>query len=86
MPEARLRPKNQITLPASVVRQAKIKVNDLLSVSCVNGSIVISPQNASDDSEPMDIMSFAGIGRGIWGETPEEVDWTLQGMRQGRER
>lgn len=79
MPEVRLRPKNQITLPASVVRQAHIKVNDLLSVSCVNGSIVISPQTASDDSEPVDIMSFAGIGRGIWGEAPEAIDRTLWG-------
>lgn len=81
MPDIRLRHKHQVTLPASVVRAANIKPDDWLSVTYVNGSIIITPKQ-----EPSDLMSFAGIGRGLWGETAEEVDQTLRNLKDAWER
>lgn len=84
MPEIRMRPKHQITLPASVVRQAKLKPDDRLTVTFINGSIIITPIHDAKDQD--DIMSFAGIGHGLWGNTPEEVDQTLRHMKNSWER
>jgi hypothetical protein len=39
------------------------------------------------NTEPLiDIMAFAGICRGIWGSTPEEVDISIKELRDGRSR
>jgi len=84
MPEIRMRPKNQVTLPASVVREAEIKLDDRLNVTYVNGSIVITPKQAAQDQ--CDIMSFAGIGHGLWGNTPAEVEQTLRNMKNSWQR
>lgn len=84
MPEIRMRPKHQVTLPASVVRAAKLKPDDRLTVTFINGSIIITPKHDAKDQE--DIMSFAGIGHGLWGNTPEEVDQTLCNMKNSWER
>jgi bifunctional DNA-binding transcriptional regulator/antitoxin component of YhaV-PrlF toxin-antitoxin module len=80
MPEIRMRPKHQITLPASIVREAKLKQDDRLKVALVNGSIVITPKRSAHDQD--DIMSFAGIGRGLWGKTPRDVEATLRDMKK----
>lgn len=84
MPEIRMRPKHQVTLPASVVRAAKLKPDDRLTVTFINGSIIITPKHDAKDQD--DIMSFAGIGHGLWGNTPEEVDQTLCNMKNSWER
>lgn len=84
MPEIRMRAKHQLTLPAGIVREAQIQENDQLTVSYINGNIVITPKQASRDEG--DIMSFAGIGRGLWGATSEEVDQTLRSMKNEWER
>jgi antitoxin component of MazEF toxin-antitoxin module len=84
MPEIRMRPKHQVTLPASVVREAKLKPDDRLTVTFINGSIIITPKHDAKDQD--DIMSFAGIGHGLWGNTPEEVDQTLRNMKDSWER
>jgi len=84
MPEIRMRPKHQVTLPASVVREAKLKPDDRLTVTFINGSIIITPKHDAKDQD--DIMSFAGIGHGLWGNTPEEVDQTLCNMKNSWER
>ncbi len=84
MPEIRMRPKHQITLPASVVREAKIKLDDRLTVTYLNGSIIITPKLDAEAQD--DILSFAGIGRGLWGSTPQAVDATLADMKNAWER
>jgi hypothetical protein len=55
-----------------------------LTVTFINGSIIITPKHDAKDQE--DIMSFAGIGHGLWGNTPEEVDQTLCNMKNSWER
>ena len=84
MPEIRMRPKHQVTLPASLVRQANIKLDDKLAVSYVNGSIILTPSAAGKSQT--DVMAFAGIASGLWGCTAKEIDQTLDNMKSGWER
>lgn len=79
MPEIRMRPKHQVTLPASVVRAAKLKVDDRMSVAFLNGSIIITPTKLEEN--PLDLMAFAGIGRGLWGETAADVEATILNLK-----
>ena len=85
MPEIRMRSKNQFTLPASLVRASGIQIDDKLSVSLVNGSIVITPMGPKHQGLS-DVMAFAGIAQGVWGDTPEEVEQTLERDRATWER
>jgi bifunctional DNA-binding transcriptional regulator/antitoxin component of YhaV-PrlF toxin-antitoxin module len=85
MPEIRMRAKNQFTLPASLVRESGIEVDDKLSVALVNGSIVITPMGPKHQGLN-DIMSFAGIAQGVWGDSPEEVEQTIRRDRATWER
>ena len=84
MPEIRLRLKHQITLPANLVRRANIQLDDKLTVSYVNGSIILTPTAASKTQT--DIMAFAGIANGLWGSTATEIDQTLDSIKSGWER
>ena len=84
MPEIRMRPKHQVTLPASLVRQANIQLDDKLDVSYVNGSIILRP--ATKANRQTDIMTFAGIASGVWGSTADAIDQTLANMKSGWER
>jgi antitoxin component of MazEF toxin-antitoxin module len=51
MPEIRMRAKHQITLPASVVRAANLKVDDRLNVDYINGVIVITNKGLTRKSQ-----------------------------------
>lgn len=84
MLEIRMRPKHQVTLPASLVRQANIKLDDKLAVTYVNGSIILTPSAA--DKNQIDIMTFAGIAKGLWGNTAREIDQTLNSVKSGWDR
>jgi antitoxin component of MazEF toxin-antitoxin module len=79
MPEIRMRPKHQVTLPASIVREANIQLDDRLTVSLVNGSIVITPK--INDNRRDDVMAYAGLFRGAWGETPQAVEQSMHELR-----
>jgi hypothetical protein len=79
-----MRPKHQVTLPASIVRQVKIKADNTMTVAYINGSIVLTPTVASDEN--IDVMSFAGMGRGLWGESPEAIEANLREMKEAWER
>jgi bifunctional DNA-binding transcriptional regulator/antitoxin component of YhaV-PrlF toxin-antitoxin module len=82
--EVRMRAKHQITLPAHLVRQANLHEDDKLSVHFVNGNIVMTPQK---NAAPLvDIMSFAGVCKGVWGDTHEEVMASIAELRAGRGR
>ena len=85
MPEIRMRAKNQFTLPASLVRESGIEVDDKLSVALVNGCIVITPMGPKHQGLN-DIMAFAGIAQGVWGDSPEEVEQTIRRDRATWER
>ncbi len=80
MPDIRVRPKHQVTLPASIVREAKLVTDDRLHVAYVNGNIVLTPHKHAQQKD--DLMSYAGIFRGAWGKTAKEVDKTLGRLRK----
>ena len=84
MPEIRLRPKHQVTLPANLVRRANIQLDDKLDVSYVNGSIILTPI-AVRRTQP-EIMAYAGIASGLWGNTAQEIDQALDCTKSGWER
>lgn len=84
MLEIRMRPKHQVTLPASVVRAANLKVDDRMSVVFINGSIVITPTVLVEN--PPELMEFAGIGRGLWGETAADVETTIAELKSSWNR
>ena len=84
MPEIRMRPRHQVTLPASIVRAANIQLDDKLEVSYINGNIIISPKKPN--IQPVDVMAFAGIGHGLWGATPDAVESHVKKLRSDWER
>jgi bifunctional DNA-binding transcriptional regulator/antitoxin component of YhaV-PrlF toxin-antitoxin module len=81
MPEIRMRRKHQVTLPASIVREAGIKPDDMLTVTFMNGAIFIRPKIEATGPQD-DLMSYAGIGRGVWGNTPDEIQASIRSLRE----
>jgi antitoxin component of MazEF toxin-antitoxin module len=79
MPEIRMRQKHQVTLPASIVREANIEPDDKLLVTFLNGAIIITPKKTEEAKD--DFMSYAGLFKGAWGATDEEVDTTIHNLR-----
>lgn len=43
-----------------------------------NGTIMI---RLPEHRPPVDVMQYAGIGRGLWGETAEDVERTIRQLR-----
>ena len=70
MPKFRMPDKNEFILPASLVRES---------------GMVITPMGPIHQGLN-DIMSFAGIAQGVWGDSPEELEQTLIGARASWER
>ena len=81
MAEIRMRRKHQITLPASIVREAGIEPDDRLTVTFMNGVIIIKASEPAGDTPHDDVMSYAGLGRGLWGNTHDEVLTTIRKLR-----
>ncbi len=84
MPEIRMRRKHQITLPASIVRQAGIEPEDKLLVTYSNGHIVIVPKKAQGEKD--DVMSYAGLFSGAWGDTNQQVAATVSELHSEWEK
>ena len=79
MPEVRLRSKGQITIPSAILEKAHISTDAIFEVALVNGVITLTPWHRAVKQE--DIMAFAGIFKGAWGETPEAVSKALDEHR-----
>jgi antitoxin component of MazEF toxin-antitoxin module len=84
MPIVRVRPKHQITLPVSIVNQAGIHQDDLLEASYANGVITLVPKTRQARKD--DIMDYAGIACGVYGQTPEEINAGIAQLRDEWER
>jgi hypothetical protein len=80
MPEIRIRPKHQVTLPANIVREAKLALDDRLEVSYTHGVIILTPQPKLA-ATPFNLSAFAGIGKGIWGNTADEINQAINDLR-----
>ena len=84
--EIRMRPKHQVTLPASIVRRANFQVDDRLCVDFVNDTIIIKRKDSKPAKPAKPIMSYAGIGSSLWGNTTTEVEATIRDLRSSWER
>lgn len=81
MPIATLRPKGQITIPMNILKIWGIDTNEQIEISIHNGIVTMAPVNRKETQKHKNIMDFAGIGRGVWGETTEEVDNSIRELR-----
>ncbi len=84
MAQVKLREKGQVTIPAELLHEwtatHQVAINDSLEVQLANGVLMFTPSKRP--TAKRDIMSFAGIGKGLWGSTPAEIDLTLQELRR----
>jgi hypothetical protein len=83
MPQLKLREKGQVTIPVDLLqewgRKNNVVTNDAIDVHLSNGVLMLVP--AKRHAAKRDIMSFAGVGKGLWGNTHEEIETTIQELR-----
>ena len=84
MPEVTIRPKGQITIPAEIMQSWHLRAHDRVNITLVNGIVTMTPIKRKAVSKSL--MSFAGVGRGVWGDTPEEVETTINENRNSWNR
>lgn len=84
MTQVRVRQKGQITIPARIAEEARIKPDDTLEIAYTNGVITLVPAGRKELGNS--VMGFAGIARGTWGDTAAEVDACLVESRASWER
>ena len=84
MSQVRVRPKHQITLPSRIVAAAHLKPDDVLEVSYANGVVTLMPVNRKD--RKVSAMAYAGIARGIWGQSTDEIETGINSDRASWER
>ena len=75
MPKTTISSKNQITLPARLLREIGLKPGDKLAVDVEDGCLVLHPR-------PKDWVSYtAGSMKGVYGETKEDIDAYIEELR-----
>ena len=84
MSQVRVRLKHQITIPSRIAEAAHIKPNDMLEVAYTNGVVTLVP--VSRKKRKKSAMAYAGIARGLWGQTTAEIDADLNSNRGSWER
>ncbi|MFZ3194383.1 MAG: AbrB/MazE/SpoVT family DNA-binding domain-containing protein [Moraxellaceae bacterium] len=84
MPEVKLREKGQVTIPAEILQEwgAKnhVQTNDAVDVVFANGIVMLIPKKRRNAKR--DLLSFAGVGKGLWGDTPAAIEESLQEIRE----
>jgi AbrB family looped-hinge helix DNA binding protein len=84
MPNVRVRPKHQITIPARIAQAANIRPDDILDISYANGVVILVPMKRKDRKRS--VMDYAGIARGLWGDSTAEIDEGLKNDRGSWDR
>jgi bifunctional DNA-binding transcriptional regulator/antitoxin component of YhaV-PrlF toxin-antitoxin module len=84
MAEVRMRPKRQVTIPAAIIEEAKLSEDATFDIAFVGGVITLTPR--VKDKKKDDIMSYAGICKGVWGNTDEEIEKTIRDLHNEWER
>lgn len=69
------------TLPEHIGPEFKRDPNDKLEVINTDGAIDQTPMAKGLSAHEFDFMTYAGLGKGIWGDTCEEVDLFIRGLR-----
>ena len=84
MQKIRVRQKNQITIPLLIAKEADIKPDDVLEITYMNGVVTLVP--AGRKGNKRSVMEYAGVARGTWGKTTEEIDKELKRDQDSWER
>lgn len=79
MPAVRVRPKNQITLPASIVSQSGIHEDDVLEAAYANGVITLVPKARA--ARKGSLMDYAGLAQTSYGKTARQIDAAIAKLR-----
>ena len=83
MSEVRLREKGQVTIPSEILQEWGLKnhvhTNATIEAVLANGVLMLIPKKRR--SVKRDILSFAGVGKGLWGNTPDEIENSLEKIR-----
>ena len=79
MPQITLRAKGQVTIPSTILAQWNARPDDVLDVQLANGVVMFTP--ISRRETPLDLMAFAGLGKGLWGDTPEQLEASIKSLR-----
>lgn len=79
MSTVRVRAKNQITLPASIVSEAGVREDDELSASYVNGVITLVPRTHASRKDAL--MDYAGLAGTSYGKTARQIDAAIARLR-----
>lgn len=72
MTEITVRQRNQITIPKAIAEEAGIAEGAVGDLSYADGVITITFRGHR--REPVDISQYIGIAKGLWGDTPEEIE------------
>ncbi len=83
MPQVKLREKGQVTIPAELLQEWSrlnhVATNDTIDVQLSNGVLMLIPSKRN--AAKRDLMSFAGAGKGLWGNSQAEIETTIQELR-----
>ena len=72
--------KNQITLPAHLLREMGIGPGDRVAVTLEGKRLILRPR-------PKDwVKYYGGSLKGLWGDTPEEIDAYIAQLREESDR
>lgn len=82
--QIRVRDKGQVTLPMSIVRDAHIRPNDVLSVDFRNGVIMMYVNDAQPKKRA--VQNLIGMTSGLYGQSSAEIDAYLAADRDSWER
>ena len=72
MPEITIDQKGQISIPEEILQTWQIQPYDKISVKLVNGAVILTPVKHREKKQS--ILSYAGVARGIWGDSADELD------------
>ncbi len=88
MLQVKIREKGQITIPAEVLQEWRVKnqvnTHDVLNVSLSNGVLMLVPNKKT--SVKRDMLSFAGSGKGLWGQTEQDIENSIAEVRKSWSR
>lgn len=73
MQVTRLRAKNQITLPASVVAAVGLKEGDVLRVAAEQGRVIITAQELRDRGRTYSMSDLLGAASGLY-RSVDDID------------
>lgn len=88
MLQTKFREKGKVTIPVEVLQEWRLKnqvsTNDLINVSLSNGVLMLIPSKRAEGKR--DLLSFAGIGRGLWGKTEQKIEASIAALRNSWSR